>query len=330
MSVGAAIVRRLAVFTLVVLALAVAVAPAAAAAARRRPFERSSVWTIPVPRHARVATNSAALVHNLLRQVTAAGTWINTYAYSSPVYTVGSSQPLVHVTLDTAMPALQEGFALVPLPSSAIPAAGTDGHLIVWQPSTDGYWEFWKLRRANDGWHARWGGALSHASDNPGYFPAPFGATGTGLPLMSGLIRVTELRARHIDHAVALGIPSAKARDFVWPAQRSDGGSQLPDAIPEGTRLRIDPSVDLKALGLPPVALAIARAAQRYGIIVRDQAGAVTFYAEDPTRFGAPNPYGDLYAGKYPNDILASFPWRRLQVLAPPHGDDRAAVTSDR
>src|SRR3954452_136790 len=280
----AAIIGRLAVATLLGLSLAAAAASTAqpASAAVRHPFERSSVWSGSLPQEAPIAPNSARLVRNLLRQVAMAGTWINTYAYSSSVYTVPARQHHVRVTLDTTMPALQAQFASVPLPSKAIPAAGGDVHLIVWQPSTDRYWEFWQLRRKTDGWHARWGGALSHASSNPGFFPAPFGATGTGLPLIGGLIRVSELRAGRIDHALSLAIPETKAYDFVWPAQRSDGGSTQPDAIPEGTRLRIDPRLDLRTLGLPPVGLAIAKAAQRYGILVRDQAGAVTFYGEDP------------------------------------------------
>jgi hypothetical protein len=159
---------------------------------------------------------------------------------------------------------------------------------------------------------------MSRASTNPGYFPAPFGATGTGLSVFAGLIRVAELRTLRIDHALALGIPRAKAHAFVWPAQRSDGASPLRDAIPEGTRLRIDPRLDLDTLGLPPAGLAIARAAQRYGIIVRDQAGAVTFYGEDPARFGSPNPYGAIFGGKYASNVIANFPWGRLQVLEPP------------
>jgi hypothetical protein len=311
---------RLAVVALVVLASLTAgmSTPPTASAHARRPFERASVWNAPAGARAHVASNSAALVQNLMGQVAAYGTWINTWAYSSSIYTVPIDQPHVRVTLDTTMPTLQAAFASVPLPPNAVPASGTDGHLVVWQPSTDRYWEFWKLQRANDGWHARWGGALSHASANPGYFPAPFGATGTGLPVLGGLIRIAELRAGRIDHALALAIPKAKAHAFVWPAQRTDGASPLRDAIPEGTRLRIDPRLDLDALGLPPAGLAIARAAQRYGIILRDQAGAVTFYGEDPSRFGPPNPYGGIFAGKYANNILANFPWRRLQVLAPP------------
>jgi hypothetical protein len=323
--VSATILRRLAAATLLLILVATAAGTLAQpVSAARRPFARSSVWSMPVASNAQVSPKSSALVRNLVGQVVTYGTWINTYAYSSPVYTVTAHQPRVRVTLDTTMPTLAAGLASVPLPAHAVAAAGTDGQLVVWQPSTDTYWEFWKLRRGSDGWHARWGGVLSHASRNEGYFPPPFGATATGLPLVSGLIRVSELRVGRIDHALALAIPKAKANDYVWPAQRTDGSSPLPDAIPEGTRMRIDPKLDLDTIGLPPVGLAIARAAQRYGIIVRDQAGAVTFVGEDPSRFTVANPYTSLYAGKYPNNILASFPWGHLQVVAPARGASRA------
>ena len=45
----------------------------------------------------------------------------------------------------------------------------------------------------------------------------------------------------------------------------------------------------------------MAVAAQRYGIVVRDGAGAVTFYAEDPTPTGR-NPFlgrSGLFGGGY-------------------------------
>ena len=41
---------------------------------------------------------------------------------------------------------------------------------------------------------------------------------------------------------------------------------------------------------MSPFVRAMAVAAQRYGIVVRDGAGAVTFYAEDPTPTGS-NPF---------------------------------------
>ena len=63
------------------------------------------------------------------------------------------------------------------------------------------------------------------------------------------------------------------------PAQRSDGSNRSDDAIPAGTRLRLDPSVDVADLGLSPVAAMIARAAQTYGFIVTDKSAAVAVTA---------------------------------------------------
>jgi hypothetical protein len=295
--------------------LAGALAPNAEAAVL--PFAPTSVWNAPLSNTAPLASNSSALVTELQRQVTTYGTWINTWQYSAPVYTVPSTQPRVHVTLDTNAPTLQAAFNSVPVPPTAVPALGSDRHLVVWQPSTDSMWEFWKMQLLSDGWHARWGGAMASVSSNPGYFPAPYGATGTSLPLLGGLMRISELQAGQLNHALALAIPQTKASTFVFPAQRSDGNYSGSNAIPEGTRFRISPAVDVTKLGLPPVGLMIAQAAQRYGIVVRDQAGAVVFYGEDPTQYGSPNPYGALFGGQYPNNILAKFPWGSLQVVAP-------------
>ncbi len=67
----------------------------------------------------------------------------------------------------------------------------------------------------------------------------------------------------------------------------------------------------------------LARAAQRYGIIVRDQTGHdISFYAEDPTPTGS-DPFhtalgGYRLDGPYRGrELLAPgvFPWRHLQLL---------------
>jgi hypothetical protein len=285
------------------------------------PFAPDSVWDAPLATNAALVPGSAGLVGELRRQVALpAGAWINTTSYSVPVYTVLAGQPTVRVVLDGGYPPLQGDLNAVPLPVDARPAAGSDGHLTVYQPSSDTLWELWVAYRAGDGWHAMWGGKMTGVSHNPGYFPAPFGATATSLPLLGGLIRPDELRAGHIDHALALAIPAAKANAVVWPAQRGDGIAAGTDAIPEGTRFRLDPALNIDALALPPAAAAIARAAQRYGIVVRDQAGAVVFYAEDPGPLGG-DPYGALFGGLWPDRLLARFPWDRLQVVVP----DRSA-----
>ena len=69
--------------------------------------------------------------------------------------------------------------------------------------------------------------------------------------------------------------------------------------MPEGAHLRLNPRLNIAAMHLPKIVEMIALAAQRYGIIVRDQSHAdIGFFAEDPTQYGA-KPYtaSDPYYG---------------------------------
>jgi hypothetical protein len=115
-----------------------------------------------------------------------------------------------------------------------------------------------------------------------------------------------------------MNIPWAKPDTYSWPAQRTDGASTDANAIPEGARFRLDPKLDIDALNLPPMTRMMAIAAQRYGVIVRDQTGhAISFFAENPADHGS-DPYtspGGFYGGPYPNAVIQAFPWDRLQLL---------------
>ena len=277
-------------------------------------FAPSSVWNRRLPARAPVAPDSRALVGALRRQVSSAGPWIATTEFSVPIARAGARQRRVRVKLDTGYAPLQRAFASVPVPPGARPAPGSDRHLVVWQPATDTMWEFWLMQRKADGWHARWGARLDHVSRSAGINPSPTGATASGLPLVGGLMTLDELRRGRIDHALAISIPTTRARVAAWPATRTDGQDPSRTAIPEGTRFRLDPRVDVGRLHLPPAARAMAVAAQRYGMIVRDKAGAVVFYGQVPPR-SQPHAYDALFHGAYPDRLLAKFPWDRLQVV---------------
>jgi hypothetical protein len=288
-------------------------------------FSPTSPWNRPLPADAPPREDSAAYVGEMVRQVNESGTWINTTDYSTPVYRVGRNQPRTRVTIapsyGRADPRQQAALAKVPLPGNAQPAAGTDGHLVVWQPSTDSMWEFWQLQRSGGGWIADSAGAMRNVSSNPGYYDHQawpgaqtwWGATATALPLVGGLIRISELESGHIEHALALAIPDAAA-SYVWPAQRSDGENRSPGAIPEGTTFRLPASLDVNSLGLPSAARMIAEAAQKYGMIVRDRSPEVALYAEDPTPFHE-NPYPRLFGGRSPSSLLQGFPWSKLVAV---------------
>jgi hypothetical protein len=160
---------------------------------------------------------------------------------------------------------------------------------------------------------------MRNVSRNPGYFPSPYGATATSLPLLGGLMLTRELAAHDINHALAIAVPDVRASKFAWPAQRTDGASRSSASIPEGTRFRLPADLDLDRLRLPPAAKAMARAVQRYGMVVRDRAGSVVFYAEDPTQSRA-WPYGSIFGTPWldANNALRGFPWSSMQVVAPP------------
>jgi hypothetical protein len=270
-------------------------------------FAPTSVWNAPVADDAPLDPASSVLVKTLrdtVAQNVAAGwgPWISTRE-TSPLYTVPADQPTVRVQLDSGSwkVGLQKTFEAVPIPSNASPAAGPDAHMTVWQPSTDHLWEFFQARKLADGWHASFGGS-----------------TATSLPVIAGTMMIDELRAGVIPHALAMNIPWAKPKTYSWPAQRTDGSSSDPNAIPEGARFRLDPKLDIDGLNLPPMTRMIAKAAQRYGMIVRDQTGhAISLFAENDAQYGT-DPYtgtNGFYGGPYPNPVLQAFPWDHLRLL---------------
>jgi hypothetical protein len=171
---------------------------------------------------------------------------------------------------------------------------------------------------------------MRNASTSPGYYSSSafeglgpsegwnWGSTATSLPVIGGTVMIDELRAGSIDHAIAAAVPWTCAATFAAPAQRTDGKLTGAGCLPEGARLRLDPSLDLDRLALPPVTRLLARAAQRYGLVIRDTtASSFAFYFQDPTPTGT-DPYsgpGGLYGG-YPRwKIMRAFPWERLQLL---------------
>ncbi len=295
-------------------------------------FSPTSFWNAPLSADAPLDPGSARLTGAFEAEVgrelrRGSGPSIGTSSYGVPIYTVGPDQPEVSVRLASSSPApaLQAAFEAVPLPPDAEPTGGTDSNLVVWQPSSDRLWEFWRFQRTPQGPQASWGGAMRDVSSNPGvYGPEAWaeakpwwGSSASSLSIAGGVITLEDLRRGEINHALALAIPEVRAGVYSSPAQRSDGGSENPLSLPEGAHLRLDPSLDIAALHLPRTTRLIAEAAQRYGILVRDGATVVHFFGQDPVT-AAKNPYlgpGGYFEGDSPSQLLASFPWSRLQLL---------------
>ena len=140
-------------------------------------------------------------------------------------------------------------------------------------------------------------------------------------------MRISELEAGVIPHALALAITHTCANVWASPAQRTDGDSTEAHCVPEGAHLRLDPSLNLALLHLPHFTMMMAKAAQRYGIIINNSSEGFTFRAENPTQYiqqygynpylGSQNQPGRPRAllDEWPSELLRSFPWSHLQLL---------------
>jgi fibronectin type 3 domain-containing protein len=364
-------------------------------------FSPESPWNQSLEENAPVDPNSELMMRGinpstgqpaegaqggLLASIAKTGTTLEAYSgYSSPLYVVPADQPPVPVNVlePTAINhiALEKVLAKgVPIPPNAQSATGTDGHMTIYQPSTNTLWDLWRAcspEGANNyeswtapqncpktpasTWTVQYGGVMTNVSQSLGYFDANsdpgyseyvWGATATSLPVAAGMVTMAELQAGEIKHALALDIPGyglpgavcayydwqlphdEGATPIVWPAQRSDGTYFGPDCIPEGARLRIEPSFNLNSIQLPKVARMFAVAAQKYGMIVRDKdAGGVSFFAEDPvslkqegvkldpytelpwTNAGASPGKNGLLAGNPTWSLFKNFPWNHVEVM---------------
>ena len=317
-----------------------------------REFSANSYVHRPLAADASIDPQSSAWVAELLKQVKDYyGTIAVGYGdYSPPVYVVGPDQPTVRVLAERRSdpnwryPPLQAQWQAVPLPENFHPALGTDEEMVVYQPSTARYWEFWQMEKTGretkdsanrdvDEWRAAWGGEIDDMRTNGGFFKtttqgAKFGATATGLPYLAGLMTIKEMQRGEIDHPLHFAIPKIRAKVWSFPAQRTDGVVDDANAIPAGVVFRFPQDLNFDAMPMHPFARMVAKAIQKHGMILRDTAGAVVLYAENPANRYTIDPYTgiggilDCPQGKSSQvcwadsgNRLKGIPWEKLVAL---------------
>ena len=174
----------------------------------------------------------------------------------------------------------------------------------------------WQATKATGSWTASAGAAVSLAVDGL----APTGtASGNAanFQLLGGLIRPEEILQGRIDHALVFGLPGIGQGRPVCPATHNAPTSSDPDALREGQLLQLDPALNVDALALPAWQKTIARAAQTYGMYLRDNSGSLALYAENPIARGY-DAWASVGLGGLDSASLASFPWDRFRVVGAP------------
>lgn len=274
------------------------------------PFAPESPWRKLIREDASADPNSAAMIGHVQ---STRGLFANLVEFGVPIFTVAADAP-THTVKCVGHDWGVCPFAgwPVPIPPGAVPNSGSDGVMVTIDETNSTIFEFWRASKTGDQWSTAWGAVNSLRGSGWGG-----AATGSGASRLGGVIRVAEINAGVIPHALALQTNNA-CSTFRPPALKSDGKSTRADCIPEGALLQLDPSVDLRKLGLSKGELAVATAMQRYGGYVIDAGGAPLSVSFELEAEAPPSAIGKVYrdAGfRWDYDAMDRVPWEKLRVL---------------
>lgn len=277
-----------------------------------RPFAATSPFNVPVVAAPGLDPNSAAMVARVARDRMG---YANLVEFGIPVYEAGATTPPVTVRCTiTAWGSCPFGGGPRAIPPSARPSAGSDGAMVVVDRTAGTIDEYWQAAPAAAGWTASWGAINPLAGSGWGG-----GSTGAGASRLAGVVRVAEIQAGTIPHALVVQSDTVCAGTVRPPALKTDGDSTRPDCIPEGARLQLDPAIDVARIpGITPGELTVARALQVYGAYLIDRAGtslAVSFeVAPDASAAGPGTAYQQAGFG-WDYYGMPHIPWSALRVL---------------
>jgi Fibronectin type III domain len=92
-------------------------------------------------------------------------------------------------------------------------------------------------------------------------------ADAAGLPIFPGLLRLDEVQAGLIGHAIRFTVQNSD-KSYLWPARHQAGSANNPNLPPMGARFRLKASFDISGFGHE--AQVVLTAFKHYGLIVAD------------------------------------------------------------
>lgn len=280
-------------------------------------YSNASPFNQKIPADAEIDPNSSTTVQSLIRDARHQGVYIVVDKWTVPIYYADANTPRYNVELTASWaPWVATTMNGVPIPDWAAPDPQADGSMTIVDLKTNCEYDFWQAKNQNGQWQASWGNSLK--LDGQGIFAKGLSARGSGFALLAGMIWPDELRNGRIAHALLFSSNYTKSGGAVSPATESDGQSLADDAMPEGARIQLDPTLDLDTLTLAPYEKTIARALQEYGMILGDNSGGgISLYAVHPMSAQG-NPYAGLLPPPDPTDgyvLLPNIPVDKFRVL---------------
>jgi hypothetical protein len=153
--------------------------------------------------------------------------------------------------------------------------SGGDMHVLVIDTSTCTLYETWNSTFTSPGWSCASGAKfdLKTGALRPDGWSS---ADAAGLPILPGLVKVSEVQAGSINHAIRFTMNSTQ-QAYIHPATHAAGtkDATLP---PMGLRLRLKASFDTSAFSGPTKVILVAM--QQYGLILADN-GSDWYFSGD-------------------------------------------------
>jgi hypothetical protein len=171
-----------------------------------------------------------------------------------------------------------------PIPKRVHIEGGSDHHALLLDKNACRLYELGGLQKQNGRWHA-WAGATWSLRSNHVRPAGWTSADAAGLPILPGLLRYDEVRARRVDHAIRFTTDITDRR-HVWPARHDAGSVSDRSYPPMGARFRLKASFPIS--GYRADTRTVLRAMKRYGLVLADN-GAPWYFqgtADDRWRTG--------------------------------------------
>lgn len=193
------------------------------------------------------------------------GDWTQDH-YGIPWQVVPANQATVPVTFQYAD---ESDPGPYPIPPSAKieggANSGSDMHVLVIEQGTCALYETWSSTQSGNSWSCGSGAKfdLKSGALRPDGWTS---ADAAGLPVLPGLVKVSEVQAGAIHHAIRFTMARSQ-QGYIHPATHAAGSNDA-NLPPMGLRLRLKASFDTSKM--TGASLVIATAMKQYGLILAD------------------------------------------------------------
>jgi len=282
-----------------------------------RPFPKAAWLYEPIPANPLLDSDNAAMV-NAISSASAGSRGCALNDYAVPFYRANAQTQ--QKALDCLMnwgTCKLESLGPRPLDATMIPAAGSDGAMVVIDDSprrdnslhgrsSDVYWQYdWNGGAPLTSW-GDVGDLDGDGLDHKG--------VGAGVSRAAGIVRAFEIESGVIDHAMVFSTSFCKTTTYRYPATKTDGKYSGAGAIPEGARIQLDPSLNPDDYNLNKGERAVFVALQKYGAYNIDCGGAAVALVFEDVPGNPGTVYADAGLG-WDYYGLTKIPWSQIRVL---------------